>query len=889
MRHPKAMYVLRGPDGIDEVLAKLRSGPLAIDTESTGLDWWTERVGSINLASGTTAVFAYKDALAPVVRWLADEIQRRRSLVFHHAKFDMHMLRTTFGLHIPYPVHDTMLQSKLLDNRGARQGQWYGGHHLKGLARMYVDPFAQEPEKALMTAIHAAGGKDKGDWLLAPMHLYARYSALDPWYTLQLHQQFIERIRYWPQPDATPAYPSLMSLYKTEQWVTLALRDMEERGIKIRRRFLEQWRGTLQTEIADLKEQLLEASGGKDINWNSRPQLRALLFDPKTKGGLGLIPSRQTKAGQWSTDKKTLVRLDHPIAGALLPYSAAFKQYTAYAVNLLKMIKPDGAIHCDFNQNVDTNRMSCSNPNLQQQTRKSGVRAAYRPRKGQVFRFFDYCLAGNTLVETLTGPKAIRNIRAGDKVFAWKKGRITWDTVKKAALVGRLPAYRVTLDSGKSFIASGDHGLLLRDGERCNATDLEPGMSLAAMRYSTAGQGKYRTVYSWTNRAYEYVHGIIAEAYHGKKPVGYDVHHVNGNRKDNRPKNLQYLKIGPHRRMCAWIGVDQNKRLKALRVALKNRRSYRGVDNPNWRGGGVCRVCGVSFSQTGNHHGCCDLCRPRRNHKVLCVEKLGRYVPMYHLEMTKITHNFALSCGVISLNSQIEMRFAAHAADSPILIDGFNTDPDFDTHRATAQMMFAVKNPTPEQRSRGKTMNFAQLFGQGVDGITENLMMQMSIVEAYTVCKELGHRPGPSESPHRTLAVLLRDRYREGMPEMIKAARAEQEIAAQRGFAITEYGYHRYLDEDDSRLAFNTRIQGSAAGLAKRGLAAVYRELQLGTGELALLLQVHDELVAETDGDPRTDRRVLELMADTTTFKVPMTADAKGSPTSWQEKHELHL
>jgi DNA polymerase-1 len=629
MRRPTNIYIARGPDGLDDVLAKLRSGPLAVDTETTGLDWHVDRVGSIQVAAGTTALFVCGGALAPFTRWLSRQIRDQRELVFHHAKFDLHMLRSTFGLHVPYPVHDTMLESFLLDNRGVGTAN-LPNHHLKGLARVFVDPLASEPEKEMMQAIRQAGGKHKGDWMLLMgtehEHYVTRYSALDPWYTLQLHLQFIERIRYWPQPEGD--YPPLAKLYETERWLTLALRDMEARGIKARRRFLEEWQRKLEQEQRASLARLVQMAG-REVNWNSTPQLRALLYNARSNGGLGLSTDKRTGTNEASTGKAALVKLAHPIGAELLNYRQISKQLGGYATNLLDAMWDDQTIHCDFNQNVDTNRMSCRQPNLQQQTRESGVRRAYRPRKGLELRFADY--------------------------------------------------------------------------------------------------------------------------------------------------------------------------------------------------------------------------------------------------------------------SQIEMRYAAHYANDPTLIKGFNDDPDFDTHAATACRMFGVKTPTKQQRDYGKTMNFAQLYGAGEDRVTEQLMARMTVDDAERACRELGHRVGLAESPHRSLAKLLKARYQKHMAAMTRCSHEEAAICEQRGFSITAYGYHRYIDPEYSYTAFNSKIQGSAAGKAKEGMVAVYRELQLGTGELALLVQVHDEIIYESTGDPRTDRRVLELLQDTTRFRIPIIADMKGSKVSWQDKTAVKL
>lgn len=629
MERPRKMYQVRGPDGLDEVLARLHHGVLAVDTETTGLDWKKDLVGSINLAAGDTAIFAHGNALKPVVRWLHRQIKNRRKLVFHNAKYDMHLMRETFGLHIPYPVHDTMIMSHLLDNRGApgRFRGGHGGHKLKLLTKTYVDPSAEEPEKELMRAIKERTGnkkQNKGDWIVLmdteDEDLVVKYSALDPWYTLQLYEQFIERIRHWPQPEG---YPPLMKLYQTERWLTLCLRDMEERGFKANRPFLEQWQQELAVALRKSRRRL-EKLAGKEINWNSTPQLRVLLYED-----MGLSTERMNKKKtDLSTDKMALVKLPHPIGAELLQYRKLAKQHGTFATGLLNALTANNTLHTNFNQNVDTGRMSSYDPNLQQEDRTSGVRKAFVPRKGLELRFADY--------------------------------------------------------------------------------------------------------------------------------------------------------------------------------------------------------------------------------------------------------------------SQVEMRYAVHVAQEEMLIKGFNEDPDFDMHQATAIQMYGRPDPLPHQRKYAKDMNFATIYGSGEDKTTEMLMERISVKEAVQSCRELGYRPSFAESPHRALAKLLRARYKEVIPRMKKTAREEEQICKRRGFTMTLYGRHRYLDENEAYKAFNTKIQGSAADAAKRGLVNVYREMQLGTGELALLVQVHDEIIYETEGDKRVDRRVLELLSDDS-FSIPIVADMSGSKISWQDKEKIKL
>lgn len=633
MRRPKRIVIQRNSDGIDETFAWLRRGPLAIDTETTGLHWYTERVGSINFAAGDTAVFAYRDALGPAARWLSDQIKAGRELVFHHAKFDMHHLWKTFGIHIPYPVHDTAVQSFLIDNRGVRRfGNWKDKPHgLKPLAEAFIDPDAQDFEKEMMRDIKAKGGRHKGDWLIADEKYFAEYSAMDPWYTLRLHEIFYDWIKHWVQPHDEEC-ESLLSLYETEQWVILATRDMEQRGIMANREFLEEWRVRLEKALKKRRRRL-EKLAGREINWNSPTQLRELLFS-KRPHGLGLTSERRSKSGHQSTDAVALLGLKHAIGPELVKYREENKQYTSYAVSLQNHIMDDGAIHPTFRTTgAETGRMSCVEPNLQQQTRVSGVRKAYYPRKGLQFRFADY--------------------------------------------------------------------------------------------------------------------------------------------------------------------------------------------------------------------------------------------------------------------SQVEMRLAAHFANEAVLIEGFKHDPDFDTHGATATTLYGhPPEDGTQQRKFGKILNFTKIFGGGEDKITEQLVNLLEQKEAEDGLRELGVNPkrlGPGLTPWRALAQQLIQRLNIGMPGLVKAVRDEARVAERRGFVTNAFGRRRYLDDEKWYKAFNTKVQGTAGDQAKRGLVAVYRECQLNRGELALLLQIHDENIYESDGDPAVDRRVLELMQEVNRFKVPLIADMKGSKTSWQDKESVKL
>lgn len=624
---PRHSYIVRGTDGIQDVLDRLERGVLAVDTETTGLDWVVDRVGALCFAAGDTSVFFCKGALATAARWFGDQVKKRRRLVFHNGKYDMHVIRETFGIHVAYPVHDTLVMSRLIDNRGVPKDKypWYSyNHELDTLAKFYVHEGASDAYHDLVDSIRdsiadATGDKRKhkntmGDWLMAPIRKSGEYGLRDPWYTLRLYDVFISMIEHWPQ---IPGYPSLMSLYKNERWLLLALRDMEERGVKINQEFLNEWLAKAQRRTDKLTNKM-NRRAGYELNWNSNPQVRELFWDEMELEQID---------GEKLT-KRVLLRMNHPFAALLLKRRKQAKMVSSGRA-MLRNLDNRGLLHSHYNQNVDTGRMSAKK-GVHQFARDSGVREAVVPSQdGLVLRSADY--------------------------------------------------------------------------------------------------------------------------------------------------------------------------------------------------------------------------------------------------------------------AQIEMRYAAHYSEEGVLIRGFNGDKPFDTHAALAARMFGVKKPSEKQRDRGKTMNFAMLYGAGEDAVTEQLIDKISAEEARQSCIELGHTPSRSESPFRSLAQLLRDAVRSSYPKMWDFTKDEEEITKMLGYVTDAYGYHRWLDEDEAYKAMNSKLQGSAAHKAKEGMVAVYRELQMGTGQLAIIMQVHDDVVYESDGDPEVDRRVLELLEDRQNFRVPIVADLKGSDKHWAAKETITL
>lgn len=178
------------------------------------------------------------------------------------------------------------------------------------------------------------------------------------------------------------------------------------------------------------------------------------------------------------------------------------------------------------------------------------------------------CLRGNTTVPLLNGKtttikelalnnKGKRYVLAYDKesksyvpalAYAWRIGQTT-DKM-----------YRVTLHNGDIFEATGNHRFFTDDGE-IRADKLRAGINL------TGGQFVMKDEYLFLRDDYvsKPIHRIIGEFSKGTPPKTYAFHHINGNKFDNRPTNLEILSNSEH---SAEHADDQTYGLVKGRTAM---------------------------------------------------------------------------------------------------------------------------------------------------------------------------------------------------------------------------------------------------------------------------------------------------------------------------------
>ena len=187
--------------------------------------------------------------------------------------------------------------------------------------------------------------------------------------------------------------------------------------------------------------------------------------------------------------------------------------------------------------------------------------------------------------------------------------------------------------------------------------------------------------------------------------------------------------------------------------------------------------------------------------------------------------------------SQCEYRLTGAVSREQVIIDAYKNN--YDMHIATAANFFGKdqKDVTKDERSWGKTRNFEIIYGATEWGLSKSLK------------SSLDH------------AKDVLNRYWEGYPTLSSFKIAAETMIVKLGYSVTPMGRRRYFKpmpaiatpkEIDKYIAkmkregFNMIIQGGTADVLKIAMISIDKKNPFGD-RFALLLQVHDELVAEVE------------------------------------------
>lgn len=222
--------------------------------------------------------------------------------------------------------------------------------------------------------------------------------------------------------------------------------------------------------------------------------------------------------------------------------------------------------------------------------------------------------------------------------------------------------------------------------------------------------------------------------------------------------------------------------------------------------------------------------------------------------------------------SQIELRIMAHLSEDAGLLRAFESGVDI--HRATAAEVFGRKldEVTPNERRAAKAINFGLMYGMSAFGLARQLSIARGEAQEY-IALYFSRYPGVRDFMERT-----------------------RQQAREQGYVETVFGRRLYLDyiqkgtaaqrASAERAAINAPMQGTAADIIKRAMVSIDAWLAEHRERALMILQVHDELVFETEAGfvDTLLAEAVKRMSAAAELRVPLLVDS-GVGDNWDEAH----
>ena len=397
----------------DEIFEQMKvefaaASTVGIDTETDGLDpMQCNLVGlclSADPAKGYYIPLGHSDEIGfplptgpkgnydlnKVKAWFSEFItDNSRELVFHNAKFDLHVLARTFK--IPQSAIDN---ANLIDTLIAA---WMLSPGQSGLG---LDNQVMQRLQHEMIPIENLIGRGKNQITFNRVNIKdaTEYGAEDAVYTLRLWEPLkkeLEKLDY------------VKYFFEQEMPLLKVLFQMESVGVAIDVPALKTLEQELQRRIENLEKEICDMAGF-EFNIGSPKQLGEVLFDTL---GLPEIKKRSTDA---VVLEELSFKAPHPIVFAVIEYRELKKMQSTYITVLPTLVNPDTKrIHTSFIQwGTATGRLSSRDPNLQNIPVRSDlgkkIRASFVPQsKDNVILAVDYSQIELRMLAHLSGDEAL--------------------------------------------------------------------------------------------------------------------------------------------------------------------------------------------------------------------------------------------------------------------------------------------------------------------------------------------------------------------------------------------------------------------------------------------------------------------------------------------------
>ena len=228
--------------------------------------------------------------------------------------------------------------------------------------------------------------------------------------------------------------------------------------------------------------------------------------------------------------------------------------------------------------------------------------------------------------------------------------------------------------------------------------------------------------------------------------------------------------------------------------------------------------------------------------------------------------------------NQIEMRILADLADVKALKKAFLNSEDI--HSLTASQVFGVeiKKVNSEMRRKAKAINFGIIYG----------------ISQYGLAKQIGVSNIEAEE--------FLNSYFQKFPEIKEYMNSTIKFCRKSGYVQNIFGRKTHIiginDKNfnvrnfQERAAINAPIQGSASEIMRLAMIRLNSELNLPKNQnLKMLLQIHDELIFETNINDlkKSSKLISDIMmsvknSEQHSFSIPLLVDVN-SGKNWGELH----
>lgn len=355
--------------------------PIAIDTETCGLEWWRPNFTRLVQFGDKQEGWAIPVSWFPrLVDYAMSQIKDSGvPVVMHNAKFDMHALESD-GFPIPNweQVHDTMILHHLATP--------HKSHALKAIGRELLGEWATLGQDTLKEEMR----RNKWDWSTVPVdnEYYWAYGVMDTILTRKIFDEL---------KDDSEAYAREMAY-------TRVMYGAEKRGLLIDdvycRNLRDEWLLTMENLALCLHD------AGID-NPSSGPQVEAALRE------LGWRPEDFTDTGKAQLDKVVLNRLADTTgqigthARQLMEYRRLRKWTSTYLDTFLSSQDLEGRVHPSIRtMGARTGRSSVTDPPLQTLPHTPHIRRAVVPSEGNVLCTVDYSGQEYRILASYSGDEA---------------------------------------------------------------------------------------------------------------------------------------------------------------------------------------------------------------------------------------------------------------------------------------------------------------------------------------------------------------------------------------------------------------------------------------------------------------------------------------------------